>query len=207
MASFNDMKIAPFTQVGVMGPRVGRNKAAVEGACHNFSLSWIADIMRNPAGAAKDRMAELGRHAGGANPVLQKMFGDRWGLEGATGADELITQIHGLITKDVFAYKQYIANEVLSGLCGNVGKGCLYSFWFSGGVVGAEGGAHSVAFFPNKHGGKVAIHFFDPNFGEYLLTEDEFGSFWGTLTRQYGPMLYHWMRSCTTTSPLILAGR
>jgi len=207
MASFNDMKIASFTQVGVMGPRVGRNKAAVEGACHNFSLSWIADIARNPSGSASERMAGLGKRAGGANPVLQKMFGDRWSSEGATGADTLITQIHGLITKDVFGYKQYNANEILSGLRDNVGKGCLYSFWFSGGVVGAEGGAHSVAFYPGKHGGKVAIHFFDPNFGEFLFNEDEFNGFWGTLTNQYGPMRHHWMRGCGTTAPMILAGR
>ena len=30
--------LAAFEQVKVMGPRVGQNKAAVEGACHNFSL-------------------------------------------------------------------------------------------------------------------------------------------------------------------------
>jgi hypothetical protein len=207
MTTFNDTLIAPFEQVKVMGPRVGRNKAAVEGACHNFSLAWIAAIMGNPGGSASDRMAALAKNSGGANPVLQKVFGDRWALEGADGADELITQVHGLLTKDVFAYKRYIANEILPGLENAVGKGCLYSFWFSGGVVGAEGGAHSVAFYPNKHGGQLAIHFFDPNFGEFLITGNEFASFWGILTAKYGPMRHHWMRSCETTKPVILAGR
>lgn len=207
MATFNEMMIAPFNQVGVMGPRVGRNKAAVEGACHNFALSWIADIMRNPSGSAASRMAELSKRSGGANPILQKVFGDRWGLEGDQGADQLMTQIHGLVTKDVFAFKRYVAIEVLSGLKNNVGKGCLYSFWFAGGVIGAEGGAHSVAFYPTRHGGKVAMHFFDPNFGEFLFSEDEFNGFWSSLTTQYGPMRNHWMRGCTTTAPLVLAGR
>ncbi len=207
MPSFDEMKIAAFQQVSVMGPRVGRNKAAVEGACHNFSLEWIANIARNPEGSASDRMAALAKKSGGANPVLQKMFGDRWKREGAGGADELITQIHGLSTKDVFGYKFYSASEILPGLRNGVGQGFLYSFWFSGGVVGAEGGAHSVAFYCTRHGGKLALHFFDPNFGEFLCNEDEFTGFWNALTGKYGPITNHWMRVCTTTKPMVLAGR
>jgi hypothetical protein len=207
MAGFEDVKIASFTQVTVMGPRVGRNKAAVEGACHNFSLAWIADIISDPQGPANDRMGRLAKNAGGSNPVLQKMFGDRWGREGAQDADELITQIHGLVTKDVFGYKAYNMNEVLHGLRNGVGQGFLYSFWFSGGVVGASGGAHSTAFYATRHGGKPAIHFFDPNFGEFLFQEDEFLGFWNSLTKKYGPLQYHWMRGCTATKKVVLAGR
>ncbi len=207
MAGFDDVKVASFAQVTVMGPRVGKNKAAIEGACHNFSLAWIADIIRDPQGSAGDRMNRLAKNAGGANPVMQKMFGDRWKLEGAKGADELITQIHGLLTKDVFAYKQYNINEILPGLRNGIGQGFLYSFWFSGGVVGASGGAHSTAFYATKHGGKLTIHFFDPNFGEFLFQEDEFLGFWNTLTGKYGPMQNHWMRGCTATKAVTLAGR
>ncbi len=207
MPSFDEVKLASFEQVTVMGPRAGTNKAAVEGACHNFSLAWIADVIRNPGGSASDRMASLAKNSGGVNPVLQKVFGDRWRLEGADGADELITQIHGLITTDVFSYKIYSEMEILPGLRNGVGDGFVYSFWFTGGVVGAEGGAHSVAFYANKHGGKLAVHFFDPNFGEFLFTEDEFNGFWNTLTGKYGPLTNHWMRGCKPTKVMTLGGR
>lgn len=207
MSVFDDAKIASFSQVTVMGSRVGKNKAATEGACHNFSLQWIADILGNPGGSAKDRMSKLAKNSGGANPVLQKMFGDRWGLEGAEGADTLITQIHGLATKNIFAYKTYFQGEMLPGLNGCVGLGALYSFWFTGSVVGAEGGAHSVAFYSNRHGGKLVIHFFDPNFGEFLIQGDEFVGFWNILTGMYGPVKHHWMRECSKTKAIVLGGR
>jgi hypothetical protein len=201
------MRIAPFEQVQVMRPRVGKNRAAVEGACHNFSLAWIADVIRNPDGSASERMTALGKNAGGANPVLQKAFGDRWTLEGMGGADELITSVHGLRTKDAIAYKAYNVNELLPALRAGVGKGFVYSFWFAGGVSGAEGGAHSVAFYCTRHGGKLAIHFFDPNFGEFLFNEDEFAGFWSALTSKYGPMQNHWLRACAPAKPMVLAGR
>ncbi len=207
MSIFDDARVASFSQVKVMGPRAGKNKAATEGACHNFSLQWIADIIRNPGGSAKARMAALAKNAGGANPVLQKMFGDRWALEGCNGADTLITQIHGLATKDIIGYKPYFVGELLPALNNCKGQGALYSFWFEGSVEGAEGGAHSVAFYCTTHGGKLTIHFFDPNFGEFLLQSNEFLDFWKILTSYYGRFKYHWMRQCSKTEILELAGR
>src|SRR5215470_14132837 len=90
--------LAPFEQVKVMGPRVGVNKAAVTGACHNFSLSWISLVLNNPLGSAKDRMTALSANSGGANLVLQKTFGDRWDLEGSVGADDMMCQLNGVHT-------------------------------------------------------------------------------------------------------------
>lgn len=207
MTIFDKAKIADFSQVGVMSSRVGKNKAATEGACHNFSLQWIADIIKNPNGAAKDRIANLSKNAGGANPILQKVFGEKWGGEGAEGADTLITQIHGLSTKNIFAYKSYFEGEILPGLSGCIGLGALYSFWFSGSVVGAEGGAHSVAFYCTTHGGQLTIHFFDPNFGEFLIQANEFLDFWHILTGKYGPLTNHWMRMCSKSPAIVLGGR
>jgi len=207
MTIFDDAKIASFSQVSTMKSRVGKNKSATEGACHNFSLQWIADILGNTAGSASERMARLSKNSGGANLILQKMFGDRWQLEGASGADMLITQIHGLATKDVFAYKNYFEGEMLPGLKSCVGLGAIYSFWFNGSVVGAEGGGHSVAFYSTMHGGKLTIHFFDPNFGEFLIQSDEFVGFWHLLTSCYGPMQSHCMRQCTKTKAMTLGGR
>lgn len=197
---------AAFAQVKVMGPRVGHNKAAVQGACHNFSLHWISLILGKPEGAAADRMAALAANSGGANPLLQKVFGDRWGLEGANEADDLMCKIHGLITKDVFPYSAYDQGRLKSALQA-VGTGFVYSFWFAGGIVGAEGGAHSVAFYVNKHGTNLAIHFFDPNFGEFLFTDTEFDGFWSELIGTYGPMKQHWMRSAVAGQKMVLGGR
>jgi hypothetical protein len=62
--------------------------------------------------------------------------------------------------------------------------GYLYSFWLNGSVPGAAGGAHSIAFYRSgsvgggsyKASGGVSAY--DPNFGEYAMTEDEFWGWW-----------------------------
>jgi hypothetical protein len=207
MALMDEYRTASFEQVTVMGPRVGKNKAAVEGACHNFSLNWISLILNDPLGSSKDRMVKLSANSGGANPVLQKVFGDRWGLEGASGADDMMCQINGLTTQDVFAYKVYDKGELSRGLLQGSGLGFVYSFWFAGGRIGAEGGAHSVAFYTVIYGSGNAIHFFDPNFGEFVFNATEFDAFWTELTGMYGPLKNHWLRSAKASAKVMLGGR
>lgn len=207
MPLMDQYKIAGFEQVTVMGPRVGRNAAAVEGACHNFSLHWLSMILSDPGGKAAARMTELAQNAGGANPVLQKAFSDRWRGEGMQGADDLMFQIHGLQAQEEVAFGGYGAAALTGALFPNVGKGSIYSFWFDGGVVGASGGAHSVAFYTNLMNQDTVLHFFDPNFGEFLLRSAEFGLFWNELTACYGPMKRHTLRSVTATKKVALAGR
>jgi Yersinia/Haemophilus virulence surface antigen len=199
--------LASFEQVKVMGPRVGVNKAAVTGACHNFSLSWISLILTNPLGSAKDRMASLSQNAGGANLVLQKTFGDRWTLEGAAGADDMMCQLNGILTTDAIAYGAYDYAALKRKIVNGFGLAFLYSFWFAGGIVGAEGGAHSVAFNIIQHNVTTAIHFFDPNFGEFLLTSNELDAFWIEFVATYGPMRNHWLRSCVATAKMVIGGR
>lgn len=207
MALVDKYKTADFAQVRVMGPRAGQNKAAVQGACHCFSLHWLSLIVSDPAAAAQSRMEELSKQAGGASPILQKAFCDRWGLEGASGADDMMCQIHGLITQDEFGYGTYNVSALTGPLFRSIGKGSIYSFWFAGGRIGAESGAHSVAFYANQMNTNVAIHFFDPNFGEFLFDSGEFIAFWDELTAMYGPMKAHMLRSVTPTKKLVLTGR
>ena len=152
-------------------------------------------------------MSVLSAKSGGANPILQKVFGDRWGLEGASGADDMICKIHGLLTKDAIAFSNYDQSRMKKVLEDGVGSAFVYSFWFAGGIVGAEGGAHSVAFYVNLHGGKVALHFFDPNFGEFLFNNSEFDGFWSELIGTYGPIKQQWMRSAVAGQKVVLAGR
>jgi hypothetical protein len=203
----NKALLAPFEQVKVMGPRVGVNKAAVTGACHNFSLNWISLILNNPLGSAKERMAELSKNSGGANPVLQKTFGDRWTLEGAEGADDMMCQLNGVLTTDAIRYGTYDYSALKRKIVNGFGLAFLYSFWFSGSIVGAEGGAHSVAFSVVQHNVTIAIHFFDPNFGEFLFTSEEMDDFWRELVNTYGPMRNHWLRSCVACAKMVIGGR
>ena len=190
-----------------MGPRVGRNKAAIQGACHNFALHWLAMILKDSLGSAKDRMTTLAAGAGGANPLLQKVFGERWKGEGADEADLLMLKIHGLTTKDAIPYGAYDLAALKRKLTPVYSQAFIYSFWFAGSIVGAEGGAHSVAFFCVQHNVTTAIHFFDPNFGEFLMTLQEFDGFWQELVATYGSMKNHWLREAFASAATGIGGR
>jgi hypothetical protein len=185
-------RIASFSQVAVMEARKGVNASATAGACHCFSLHWLSTILRNPGGAASDRMAVLGRGNGGANLILQKVFGTRWLVDGAGGAnaDFLVTQNYRLTTNDSIPYGAYNPDALAHKLTVNstLGTGFIYSYWFNGSVVGAKGGAHSIAFYATSMGSRPMIHVFDPNFGEYLLTGDEFAKAFFELMGKYGPV-------------------
>jgi hypothetical protein len=79
-----------------------------------------------------------------------------------------------------------------------VGSGFIYSFWFTGSVVGAEGGAHTIAFYANKAGGSTVVNLFDPNFGEFLVTIAEFSLLMGELMTRYGPGKNQILRSAVS---------
>jgi len=195
MPLFNLSLLAPLEQVVVMQSRIGRNAAATEGACHCFSLHWLSEILRNPGGLARDRMATISRGSGGANPILQKVFGTRWGTDGMNGADFLATQNYRLLTKDAIRYGAFNLGTVRGKLIAAVGSGFIYSFWFCGSVVGAQGGAHSIAFYVNRYAHEYTVHVFDPNYGEFLCTGAEFTVLMTEIFAKYGPITDHAMRS------------
>lgn len=191
-------RTASFSQVAIMQPRQGVNAAATAGACHCFSLHWLSLILRAPEGGGSDRMAALGRGNGGSNLILQKVFGTRWVADGEGGnnADFLVTQNYRLATTEAIPYGAYNPDALAHKLKVNAlfGTGFIYSFWFSGSVVGAQGGAHSIAFYATSMGGHSIIHVFDPNFGEFVLSGDEFGKAFFELMGRYGPVRNHVLR-------------
>lgn len=207
MSVLSASKVADFEQVRVMSPLAKTSAAATQGACHNFSLHWCSEILANPGANGSTRMATLGRKAGGANPILQKAFGDRWSLEGQSGADDMMLRIHGLSATSVFPYSNFNPTSLKNGILGGKGKAFIYSFWFSGSRPGAEGGAHSIAFYCTSHGGNAVVHAFDPNFGEFVLTGGELPQFLAELFALYGPVNTHDMRSLAAGARLALGGR
>ncbi|KVZ32061.1 hypothetical protein WL35_02420 [Burkholderia ubonensis] len=195
MSLFNLSLLAPLEQVVVMQSRIGRSAAATDGACHCFSLHWLSEILRNPGGLARDRMATISRVSGGANLILQKVFVTRWGTDGMDGADFLATQNYRLRTKNAIRYGAFNLGAVRGKLIAAVGSGFIYSFWFQGSVVGASGGAHSIAFYVNRYAREYMVHVFDPNFGEFLCTSTEFAVLMSEIFAKYGPITDHSMRS------------
>ncbi|MDQ8021124.1 MAG: YopT-type cysteine protease domain-containing protein [Moraxellaceae bacterium] len=193
-------KIASFEQVNVMSSRVGLNKAASHGACHCISLNWLSLILRNPGQAAKERMTELSRGDGKQNAILQLAFGNRWASdpEGMDTADQLPLQNYRLKSNTVIPYQTFNPASV-KGKFGGAGQGFVYSFWFDFvvAVQGASGGAHSIAFYVNAHGGSLTANVFDPNFGEFLVTGDEFLPLFAELMGQYGTGKAHRMAQIT----------
>jgi hypothetical protein len=192
--------VAPFSQVGVMAGSA--NAAATQGACHNFSLQWIAAMYADstPANADK-RMTALSKGKGGAAMVTQTIFGNEWTRQSAEAADKGVAAWRGLqFVEDVLPYEGYTQAQFLDGLNTTSIAGVIYSFWFSGSVVGASGGAHTIAFFRKMKTGRLGkadnqIYSFDPNFGECLSVEGAMGSWITTLLGNYGPCQHHWMRA------------
>ncbi len=207
MSVLSSSRIASFEQVRVMSPRAGTSNAATQGACHNFSLHWCSEILTNPGGSAAARMSSLGRRSGGANPILQKAFVDRWSQEGSSGADDMMLKINGLTAAAVLPYASFKLMDLKNRVAQGTGKAFIYSFWFTGSRPGASGGAHSIAFYCSQHGGQAAVHCFDPNFGEFLVTGGELTQMLSDLFGQYGPVNAHVLRSVTATSKLVLGGR
>jgi hypothetical protein len=193
-------KVADFSQVTVMAPKVQVNKAATDGACHCFSLQWLSLMLtdtRSAQGSAPSRMATLSKSHGGANLILQKVFGIRWGTDGMDNADALVQMNYRLKLQDVLKYDSYNLTKLAKGLSTQVSKGggFLYSFWFHGSIPGAAGGAHSIAFYVTRMGLMSVVHIFDPNFGEFVCSGTEFAQAFKELMQKYGPVHHHVMRA------------
>ena len=196
-------KTGSFSQTQTMHGR--SNHAATHGACHNFSIQWLSEMFANadPAKGAA-RMSHLASRKGGANPVLQKAFGERWAEGGSAYklADRMMLSLRGLREVNMpIAYSVFNQASLVSIVNAPRESGMVYSFWFNGSVVGAAGGAHTIAFFRSlkpSRGRYVpttdSVFVFDPNFGEYHVPTAQFGSWFSTLTSLYGPMSKHMMK-------------
>ena len=207
----NHKRIASFSQVEVMEPLVGHSAAATAGACHNFTIEWLS-LMFEDDGAvseakARERMQKLSARAGNANPVLQKVFGERWAEGGSSykEADDMMISIRGMkLGKQVFDYTAYRQEHLIACINKPPFPGFIYSFWFDGSVTGAERGAHTIGFFRSTMGKKGEtvpkdgnLSAFDPNFGEYQLPAGEFAAWLARLKMSYGGFLYQMCKSVT----------
>jgi len=198
--------VAPFEQVKVMSGL--QSAAAKAGACHNFSIHWIALMYRDEGDSSKAkavaRMAELAKGKGEANPVLQKVLADVWTRESVEQADKLMLHLRGLkLAKNPgIPYSAYNETEFVNTVTSPKEAGILYSFWFDGKAPGAEGGAHSIAFFRRVKPSKGAmtptdktIVFFDPNFGEGECQTDAFKQWVAALKKAYSDKIkHHWLK-------------
>ncbi|HQT85967.1 MAG: hypothetical protein B7Z58_11895 [Acidiphilium sp. 37-64-53] len=196
---------AGFSQVNVM--KGSANQAATAGACHNFSLEWLAAMYADarPANAAA-RMRALGKNKGGAAMVTQTVFSNEWSRQSAAAADKGVAAWRGLqFVRDIIPYAAYTEASFLAGLNGTDVAGLIYSFWFTGSVAGAGGGAHTIAFFRKMKTGRGTtgkadnqVFAFDPNFGECLIVEGGLPAWVTDMLSQYGPCNAHWMRGFRT---------
>lgn len=196
---------AEFSQVAVMSGAT--NAAATAGACHNFSLEWIAAMYKkaDPDGAG-GRMAALRKQKGGAAMVTQKIFVNEWTRQSAEIADKGVAAWRGLqFAGDRVPYSNYSKESFLQGINTTDIAGLIYSFWFSGSVPGAAGGAHTIAFFrqmATRRGSTAKadnrIFAFDPNFGEFLMVEGQLPAWIDDLFGNYGPCNAQWMRGFKT---------
>ncbi len=192
---------AAFSQVDVMSGAA--NAAATAGACHNFSLQWIAAMYADsdPAKAAA-RMTALAKNKGGAAMVTQAIFGNEWDRQGAEAADKGVAAWRGLaFVRDLVPYSAWSNSTFLQGLCKADVSGIIFSFWFQGSAVGAEGGAHTIAFFRKMRSARGStgpadnlVFAFDPNFGECLVVEGQLSAWVTDMLSNYGPCDDQWMR-------------
>jgi hypothetical protein len=192
---------ASFSQVNVMAG--SKNAAAKSGACHNFSLEWLAAMYADSSpGNAANRMTELAVRHGGAAMVTQMVFGNEWSRQSAEAADRGVAAWRGLeFVHDIVPYSAYSDASFVSGIDSTDVPGMIFSFWFSGSVVGAGGGAHTIAFFRAMKTGRGTTHkadnqvfSFDPNFGECLNVDTDMSLWITDMLRNYGPCNYQWMR-------------
>lgn len=209
----NHKLIANFSQVGVMASKVGNSAAATQGACHNFSIEWISLMFTDNAvvsnSAAQNRMKRLSLRGGAGNPVLQKVFGQRWG-EGAMSykiADRMMISLRGLKEKSLrLDYSLFDQNDLINKIIKTDASGMIYSFWFNGSVSGAPGGAHTIGFFRPlvaKRGQLVPnsdfICAFDPNLGEFYIPEADFNNWFNQFKQAYGGSFHHHMLKTVST--------
>jgi hypothetical protein len=198
-----DKLIAEFSQLNAM--KGLRAAAALQGACHNFTIEWISLMFADGEvsdAKANNRMQQLSKRLGGGNAVLQKVFAEVWEENPSVYkfADKQMIAIRGLEeAKLIFDYEVYDQKKLVQAVRNPDYSGFLYSFWFPGTVAGATD-AHTIGFFRPMvaKGGKLLptnefISAFDPNFGEYLIPELEFNYWFNKLKAVYLGVINHHM--------------
>jgi hypothetical protein len=187
------LRVAEFVQVSVMQGR--QNAAATAGACHNFSIRWCAMMYQNVPATPAQRMTTLAAGGGGANLVLQKTYVDAFAEGGRDwqSADDLAVAVRGLKRLEyAIPFGNFSQSTVLAVIKAPKNDGMIYTFSFPGGVAGAQGGTHTVAFFRKLQARRGAlspvgtdISAFDPNFGEYVIPALEFNYWFNKFKESY----------------------
>ncbi|OKH45563.1 hypothetical protein NIES2101_26285 [Calothrix sp. HK-06] len=207
-----DKLIAEFNQLNAM--KGLRTAAALQGACHNFTIEWISLMFADGEvsdAKANNRMQQLSKRLGGGNAVLQKVFAEVWKENPSSYkfADKQMIAIRGLEeAKLIFDYEAYDQTKLVQALRNPDYSGFLYSFWFPGAVVGATD-AHTIGFFRPMVAkkGKLLptnefISAFDPNYGEYLIPELEFNYWLNKLKAVYvGVIKHHMLKGFPSKTP------
>jgi len=200
--------VATFSQVNAMAGLATTSAAANNGACHNFTLDWISRMIADdgqvtPA-LASGRIARLSQNNGAGNPVLQKVFGQRW-VEDRNSyreADTMMILVRGLKEVELaFDKVPFSGTQLINELTAPKGPGMVYSFWFRGSVVGAPGGAHTIGFFRRLRpaGGALVpadthVSCFDPNFGECHVHEANLVYWLNRMMACYGAPVRHMLK-------------
>ncbi|MFK0572340.1 YopT-type cysteine protease domain-containing protein [Endozoicomonas sp.] len=187
---------AYFSQCEVMYGRVGRNSVAELGACHNFSLHWLRLILSDRRMLPKARMSKMKKNSGGANLLMQYVYGLRFSPNELIESDKMLLRLRGLkALNPTIGYSSYYWDDLFSHICWTKG-GFVYSFWFESRnkVSGAESDAHSIAFYRTSVGLEGFIIVYDPNFGEFHVIPEDFPSFWRELASVYGSFHSHLLR-------------
>lgn len=196
----NHRLIQAFNQTNTMAPRLGHSAAAANGACHNFTIEWLKLMFETGAtnlpAVAGQRMMRLAARAGSSNPVLQKVFTQRWqeGTNSYTSADQMMISIRGLKEKALaLNYSPYNQRAIVNQVKRPRYAGFIYSFWFGG-------NAHTIGLYRTleaRRGLLVPandeVNAFDPNYGEYNFQAIEFNYWFNKLKQAYGGHLSHHM--------------
>lgn len=192
---------APFNQGNVMRDRL-HNEAASKGACHAFAIHWCSLMHAGPPHIlkAKNRMAALTIHHGGANPVLQKVYGNAYSEpdRDRKTANDLLVSIHGLMKTGIpIDLDHHNENLLVETICNPQYSAMLYSFWWKKTWDNEPG--HTIAFFRKLQFGRKFGHngvrhrdgngdmiiAFDPNDGEYWFRPTMLPIFFHQLERKY----------------------
>ena len=132
------------------------------------------------------------------------VFNSRWAEGGSSYkvADQMMIMMRGLSEAGLpIDYSAFNRGRLLENVKKPREAGMVYSFWFTGSVVGAAGGAHTIGFFRSLtgRGGKMVstdgqVVAYDPNFGEYRMDVREFNYWFNKLMAMYGPVQYQMMK-------------
>ena len=200
---------ACFSQTVVMSGRIDRNPtAAMEGACHAFSIHWLRRVLSKSEESPRDRLAELGRDSGGVNLLMQNVFLMRYIPSEVLEADRMLFRLRGLTSlRPVIPCGAYSCRRLVSTLTRKEG-GFLYTFRFDQDVCSdVEGFVHSIAFYCTSVGVEGFVYIYDPNYGEFHVKSEGFATFWQDfIVWKYGAIYGHVLRPVVISDKDHLSG-